>query len=421
MRVARTPWHLLRRPRCLGSEVYRPCLPIWRRNIQTEGHDGGNEDSHSDGRKAEQLEGRKPEAKRDGVLSSGQFLAIKKKMLARPPQITRDVMSPTNSTLLNIVLADHLPLKCRDVNLNVGKVSPTHRLPEGHHLVYFPLQRTTSKLCPDGTDPYHSPGAPFDKRMWAGGSIEFNRAFLLNSAPAECREIIEDVTAKGLVGQEKIFVTVRRDYNLVSDLKDDEPPEEPRIRERRKLVFMRGLDKNQAQLKLADSISSEKKKIDFPSEPTYSVSIKPTPRLLFYYSALSFNAHLIHLNQSYCREQEGHPDLLVHGPLSLTLMLKVLKAELLRHQKNPVIRRIDYRNLAPLYVDNEMSVCVKPAHHKFTDDRSENREHHLRNWDVWIKDRNGSLSVRGTFEVEEQKDPQRIIKSQYFTYVASRR
>ncbi|KAI0902458.1 hypothetical protein F4806DRAFT_39707 [Annulohypoxylon nitens] len=405
MKAAHTPWHLLRRPRCLGSSASRPCLPIWRRNIRIKGLNGGNEDTPYFGQTADLLKG-KIETIRNGILPLDVFEAIRTEMLARPPQITRDIMSPTNSTLLNIVLADHIPERCRQGKLDVGSVEPTQWLPEGHHLVYFPLQKTTSQLCPDGTDPYHSPGPPFDQRMWAGGSIEFNKPFWLNSAPAECWESIEDVTLKGPEGQEKIFVTVLRDYMLSTDRKSDVNPPEPRIRERRKLVFMRGLSESQAQARRLDTVSS-KKGINFPLQPSSSFPIKPTPRLLFYYSALSFNAHLIHLDRSYCRDQEGHPNLLVHGPLSLTLMLSALSAELRSHQKNPLqIRRIDYRNLAPLYADEDMFVCVRPMKQKLADDLPrQGEEEYDQNWDVWIRDHDNRLSVRGTVEVGQLKDP----------------
>lgn len=42
---------------------------------------------------------------------------------------------------------------------------------------------------------------------------------------------------------------------------------------------------------------------------------------LFRYSALTFNGHRIHYDADYCREVEGYPGLVVHGPLIATLML----------------------------------------------------------------------------------------------------
>src|SRR5205085_2053141 len=94
-----------------------------------------------------------------------------------------------------------------------------------------------------------------------------------------------------------------------------------------------------------------------PNKPDYSVTLTPTPTLLFHYSALTYNAHRIHLDRSYCRDVEGHRDLLVHGPLSLTLMLSVLQSQLPENSRFQ-IDKINYRHLAPLYVDEPMRVCI---------------------------------------------------------------
>jgi 3-methylfumaryl-CoA hydratase len=44
----------------------------------------------------------------------------------------------------------------------------------------------------------------------------------------------------------------------------------------------------------------------------------PTTTELFRYSASTFNAHRIHYDRPYASEEEGYPDLLVHGPLIAT-------------------------------------------------------------------------------------------------------
>ena len=43
--------------------------------------------------------------------------------------------------------------------------------------------------------------------------------------------------------------------------------------------------------------------------------------LLFRYSALTFNGHRIHYDRSYCERAEGYPGLVVHGPLTATLLM----------------------------------------------------------------------------------------------------
>lgn len=126
--------------------------------------------------------------------------------------------------------------------------------------------------------------------------------------------------------------------------------------------------------------------------------------MLFHFSALTYNAHPIHFNPDYAREKEGYKGMLVHGPLSLVLMLSALQACLMRLEaeggrkrpkksKDPVpehpeeppyIESLNYRNLAPLYVDEEMKVCLR---------RTRVNGHNIA-WDVWVEGPEGGLAVK---------------------------
>ena len=140
----------------------------------------------------------------------------------RKSRASRDYLSPMPSHLLNISLADLLPQSCYPEHFKPNKLcleesGTSHRniLPQGHHIVYFPPLILQSDLLPDGTDILHSPGPPFNRRMWAGGSLEFNDAdscqLRLDGDYAEVQESISNVMAKGVEGDEKVFVTIQRD------------------------------------------------------------------------------------------------------------------------------------------------------------------------------------------------------------------
>lgn len=73
--------------------------------------------------------------------------------------------------------------------------------------------------------------------------------------------------------------------------------------------------------------------------------------------------------------------MLVHGPLSLVLMLTVLRSQL---QKGVIIKQFDYRNLAPLYANEELRVCVG---------KKTNNEH---KYEVWIEGQEGGYAVKGS-------------------------
>ncbi|KAI3344066.1 hypothetical protein F4824DRAFT_442463 [Ustulina deusta] len=400
------------------------------------------------------------------------FETIRAEMLGRGPRIHLDTMQPTNSDRLTRALADFLPKECY-AKQQIPERKGVHRLPHdrplvpaGHHLMYFTLRPPDSRLCPDGGEAYYSPhGTPFTRRMWAGGSIRDFRGMVLEPRTAVCHEQILDVKLQGSAGGEKISVEVLREYMTGQDferrfdeetqkIRSHDDPANPRtglplgdtdwdprqldlkgITEHRTLVFMR---EPSLKEKMAN-LEKKEKTVKPPKKPEYSVTLTPTPTLLFHYSALSYNEHRIHLDRSYCREVEGYRDLLVHGPLSLTLMLSVLQSRLAEDETQyEFIHSVDYRHLAPLYVNQPMRVCVawqktrasespekespgkesagrKKAEIKSAEEESgsnvraqfagqEPVEEIGRNkWHIWIENHNGGLCVKGTAETVKRR------------------
>lgn len=156
---------------------------------------------------------------------------------ARPPKTIPDYLTPMSSHLLTTTLTDLLHSAYPS---SPTVASPPRILPQGHHLVYFPIQLPPSALVPDGADPGHSPGAPFTRRVWAGGELTFGtRAaeMRLDGRAVVCREKVEDVGLRGKDGDEKVFVDVWRRYGLGHENVESRPEWE--IEERRTLVFMR--------------------------------------------------------------------------------------------------------------------------------------------------------------------------------------
>ncbi|UKZ71317.1 uncharacterized protein TrAtP1_012277 [Trichoderma atroviride] len=128
--------------------------------------------------------------------------------------------------------------------------------------------------------------------------------------------------------------------------------------------------------------------IKYPHPPTHSISLIPTPSHLFHFSALTFNAHSIHLDPGYARWQDGHKTILVHGPLTLALMLRVLNDHVAGAGRG-LVKSIVYRNYAPLYVGEEMTVCVR---------RVRDEE-----WDVWVQGPEGGMAAKGSVVVDASK------------------
>ncbi|TDZ87640.1 Hydroxyacyl-thioester dehydratase type 2 [Colletotrichum sidae] len=296
---------------------------------------------------------------RDGTQSLERGIA---QILHKSKEIP-DHLSPTPSHLLNLLFSDIFRSSAS------GKTPPDYPsvssvpapLPQGHHLVYFPLQTPPSGLMADGTDPDHCPGAPFTRRLWAGGEVRFLEGWedglRLDGRRVGCVESVDGVRAE----KERVWVELWRRYAAG-------PGQEVRIEERRTLAF----------LPEVDGPTVSRRSLKAPHNPTSSLALTPTQNLLTSFSALTYNAHAIHLDAAWAR-REGHPATLVHGPLSLALALAFLNSLGQR------VRWYGYRNLAPLYCGREMSVCVR--------DRGRGEEG--RRWDVWIEGENG-MSVKGS-------------------------
>lgn len=354
------------------------------------------------------------------------FEEIQSELLSRRLPLLYDAPTETPSYLLDATLEDFLPPSPVSVyptpprRKRYGRFAP---LRPGHHLVYFPPGYPLSALLPDGTDPAQSPGEPFVRRMWAGGRIQFfpNRLLKLRLSghKATCLERISNVSAKGSKGEEKIFVTIERRFTgtlrkaivspmnapptgnaalLFQDRFERAPGKILRehlmkngncsLIEERDIVFMRDRTPEEA----AEAAVKQSRVVKPAHEPSYSVTLTPSPALLFRFSALTFNAHRIHLDKAYCRDMEGHRNLLVHGPLSLVLMLELLNRHLAEHNRKlqmtpfvvseKAIESVEYRNVAPLYAEEPMKVCLRSK----GDDE----------YDLWVENKDGGLAVKGT-------------------------
>lgn len=166
--------------------------------------------------------------------------SLRASMLARPEVLTPDCLSPMPSQLLNASLADFLPAAA-------VPPSPTTTLAEAYHLIHFPLQLRPSLLVADGTDPYNLPGAPWERRLWAGGRVAFHRPLPTRGQEAVCREHVADVSVKGRPGGEKIFVDVVRRYGEGAMFADGDEA----VTESRTLVFMKGRTPEEAKAEAA--------------------------------------------------------------------------------------------------------------------------------------------------------------------------
>ncbi|KAM5458493.1 hypothetical protein MaudCBS49596_000407 [Microsporum audouinii] len=352
-------------------------------------------------------------------ICSGQRLTtlLQRRTLSTAPELSKlegelvrrrlpliyDYLSPQPSHLLNLSLNSLLTPSqassaATEFQWRLPSISGPTSMPRGHHLVYFPPQVPSSELLPDGCDELHSPGQPYNRRMWAGGSVRFfdDGGPLLNGQRAVCVEGIREVNVKGKEGEEKIFVGIERRVATVDEHESDDAIRnrvwtqseeewgDSIVIERRNLVFMK--DRTPEEIEAMKAADLPRKVIKVHTTPEFTQTITPSKALLFRYSALTFNAHSIHLDRDYARNVEGYSDLLVHGPLTLTIMLTAFQKHV--SALGQAVSSVEYRNLAPLLVEREMKVCAakKPNGSNGS-------------WDIWVEDKEGGLAAKGTIKM----------------------
>ncbi|CAI2163145.1 14775_t:CDS:10 [Funneliformis geosporum] len=183
------------------------------------------------------------------------------------------------------------------------------RIPQNYHLAYFPPKVYESELENDGTESRYAPPPPFSRRMWAGGELSFSANNPLRvgqqvSMNTKCREVNVKSNPKG----ENIFLWLDRDISNELGWS---------MRETRCIVYMKTEEKK-----------PEQRIIKLNKVPDFEQTIFPTSLLLFRFSALTFNSHRIHYDHSYVTQTEKYSGCLVHGPLTLTLLVDLMRDNL---------------------------------------------------------------------------------------------
>ena len=232
-------------------------------------------------------------------------------------------------------------------------------IPPGWHWLYFLETTPASELAADGHAKRGGflPPVTLPRRMWAGGRLEFLRPLRVGDALRRDSEIIAVEPKHGKSGN-LVFVTVRH------------------------TVLAAGAT---ATIEEHDIVYRE---AALPGEPPSQGSLAPAqaewrrevdagPVMLFRFSALIFNAHRIHYDLDYVREEEHYPGLVVHGPLQAVLLL-----DLARREDPRPVKKLVYRAVRPIFHTERFTVNGK----RDGGDKAE----------LWIADAAGNLAMAAT-------------------------
>lgn len=170
------------------------------------------------------------------------------------------------------------------------------------------------------------------RRMWAGGKLAFYHPLRLGEQATK-QSTIKAITPKEGKNGRLCFVIVEHEIQVNG---------QRRLLEEQTLVYREPITTG------GDAVVAP------PAPPTsdFFATYQPNPVTLFRYSALTFNSHRIHYDADFCRQQEGYPDLVVHGPLTATLLL-----DLFYHQfPTQPITTFTYRGVSPLFNPHPFTV-----------------------------------------------------------------
>lgn len=231
-----------------------------------------------------------------------------------------DVLNPRHARLMAATLGQsQLPLQ-------TGA-----QLPPLWHWLYFLQGLPPTELGPDSHPARGGflPPVPLANRMWAGGQLDFDGVLSLGASVRKRSQVVAVDHKRGRSG-DLVFVTVRHEV-----LQDGRAV----ITEHHDIVF-----KDPSPPQAAGAVTDQPRQT-----PLHVEHFTPNSTTLFRYSALTFNGHRIHYDVDYCREVEGYPALVIHGPLNATLL-----AGLAQRVSGQPLRRFEYRGLRPALLGQTM-------------------------------------------------------------------
>lgn len=216
---------------------------------------------------------------------------------------------------------------------HAGRIVSGDPLPPFFHQLYFWDARPPSELGPDGHPKTGGliPDTGLPRRMWAGGRLVFDapfRAGIVAKKTSVCENVVRKTGRSGPLA----LVTLRHEFRQNGRLC---------VTEWQDLVY-----REPARVGAPDPAVALS-----PVNEETSETVKFTTTQLFRYSALTFNGHRIHYDETYARQVEGYDGLVVHGPLLAQMLM------LFACTDSVPLRRFSFRATAPLMHHESAMLC----------------------------------------------------------------
>jgi 3-methylfumaryl-CoA hydratase len=195
------------------------------------------------------------------------------------------------------------------LRLTFGRSEPELRegdpLPPAWLALYFLPRYGPDELRPDGSprDAGVVPPMPMPRRMFAGERVRVHRPLRLGDAVRR-ETTLADISHKAGSTGALVFATVVNRVFAGDVLA---------VEDERRTVF-------REEVKAGERNQAPRRDPALTGVP-WRRRVTPDPVLLFRFSALTFNSHRIHYDLRWATETEGYPGLVVHGPLTTTLLI----------------------------------------------------------------------------------------------------
>ena len=219
--------------------------------------------------------------------------------------------------------------------------APGDPIPPLWHWLYFLDRPASSELGPDGHPAagHFMPPIPQRRRMYAGGRASYTGAFRCGDEITRRSELADATVKQGRSG-ELLFVTVRSVFTRTGAVIATEEQD---------VVYRSGPP-------AAGGSAGPPRPSEAAGPAPWQIQIVPDPVLLFRFSALTYNAHRIHYDADYATGVEGHPGLVVHGPLLALLCFEVPR----RYAPRQRVTQLSFRARSPVYVGQRCTVTGGP-------------------------------------------------------------
>ena len=179
------------------------------------------------------------------------------------------------------------------------------------------------------------PPVPLPRRMWAGCRTHFLKPLKIGDLVKK-RSSVVDINLKD--GKSGLLCFVTANYEFFVD-------DQLMIKEDHDLVY-RDYNKEDKTIFVKNDLPFVKS--------DYEEKIFAHPTMLFRYSAITFNGHRIHYDYPYSTEEEGYKDLVFHGPLQATLMLRAEEK-----YKKAKVKSFSHRGVAPVYANDDLIINIE--------------------------------------------------------------